>query len=97
MKKLLVSMAVAVALLFPAAPIAQAASTGGCSATVNNGDINPTWRVTCRGFGTKQYRAKAWCQIAWAYGPWVSQGSYSQARCFLVFVDVPKSRVEFRS
>lgn len=79
------------------APTASAAVSkpSYCSFTINNGLLNPTLAAICRNT-TKQYRAVAWCQVAYSYGSWVTTPGVSKATCFLVFVDAPKSGVQFR-
>lgn len=97
MKKLasiLAAFVLAVGSMFVLAPAASATSTSVCTFTMRNDLLNPTWSATCN--TTKQYRARAWCQVAWAYGDWVNKPTTSKATCFLVFVDKPKSGVDFR-
>jgi hypothetical protein len=97
MKKIGVFLA-AIAMVFSSmltfATPAHAISISVCDFTMRNDLLNPTWSAKCN--TTKQYRARAWCQVAWAYGDWVNKPSTSKATCFLVFVDKPKSGVDFR-
>jgi len=93
----ILALFLAVWSMFVFAPTASAAVVHptSCTYTINNGNLNPTLVARCYNT-SKQYRAVAWCQVAYAYGDWVSGGVSSKATCFLVFVDAPKSGVQFR-
>lgn len=94
MKKLLIALVAVIGLTMVPVSSTSAISVSNCTFTMNNDLLHPTWKAKCN--VNKQYRAKAWCQVAWAYGSWVNKGQTSTATCFLVFVDKPKSGVEFR-
>lgn len=93
MKKLLIALVAIIGLTTIPVPTTSAISVSNCTFQMNNGLLHPTWKATC---SYKQYRAKAWCQVAYAYGNWVTKGQTSTATCFFVYVDKPKSGVEIR-
>jgi hypothetical protein len=83
--------------VLPSIPAAAVASPHTyCTYALNNGALHPTWKVNC--YETKRtYRALAWCQTAWAYGNWAQNGGTSTAQCFFLFVDRPKSTMQWGS
>jgi len=93
MKKLLIALVAIIGLTTIPVPTTNAISVSNCTFAMNNGLLHPTWKATCN---YAQYRAKAWCQVAYAYGDWVTKGQTSTATCFFVYVDKPKSGVEIR-
>ena len=93
----LASVLVGAGLTLSNAPVAEARALkpSYCNFTIRNDLLHPTWSARCYNT-SKAYRAVAWCQVAYAYGEWAYYGGKSTATCFFLFVDRPKSGVQFK-